>query len=338
MFLHPFAAFVGIAQDGDGDVADMELVAAAFLMAGDDDQFVAEAEGGGDIAGAHGEDALEIKGFDGFDAVLDAAGVHFGECFVDGNEGEGRIIPAAFMAFVGAEVTGEDGDEVRGLIFAAAHFAALFIDADGFGEGIARVPDVEIVIEVLSVIEEARGFGAVLLMGENIEEMIEGILELALDGLIEEAIILELGVEIDQLAVEAELGVLGGPNLITIIADGLFQVIVEQDDGVIDLAQGLVHPLENIAAEEVFPTLTFRFGFGFVFGNVGFGDLIEENVPRVVGRVIGIEILEFAIDEGEVMAGGLEFDPFDIGLFVRFTFQAGELAGCDVQCGELGKD
>ena len=61
MFFHPFSTFLGIPENGHWDIADMEAVAAPLFMARHHDQLVAEAEGRRDVAGAHGENTLEIQ-------------------------------------------------------------------------------------------------------------------------------------------------------------------------------------------------------------------------------------------------------------------------------------
>lgn len=95
---------------------------------------------------------MQVEFAHGLDAVLDALAGEFGEGFVDGDEGKGGVFAARFVAVVGVEVTGEDCDEVRALVFAAAHFATLFIDADGAGIGVADVGDEEVVVVVLTIV------------------------------------------------------------------------------------------------------------------------------------------------------------------------------------------
>ncbi len=81
-----------IAGEADGKVADFGAAADATFLLGNDDEPIAVLEGVGDVSGAHGEDALEIEGLEGGDAVLDAFTGEFGEGFVDGDQAEGGFV------------------------------------------------------------------------------------------------------------------------------------------------------------------------------------------------------------------------------------------------------
>ncbi len=83
---HPCLAVFAFSEEDGGDVADAYSVASAFFFSGDDDEFVALAEGVGDVAAGHGEHALQVELGHGVDAVLDTLTGEFGEGFIDGDE------------------------------------------------------------------------------------------------------------------------------------------------------------------------------------------------------------------------------------------------------------
>ena len=70
-FLDPLLAFGGVAEEDYGDVADADSAADPFFFARDDDEFIALAEGVGDVAAGHGEHALEAELGHGLDANLE---------------------------------------------------------------------------------------------------------------------------------------------------------------------------------------------------------------------------------------------------------------------------
>jgi hypothetical protein len=76
------------------------------------------------------------------------------------------------------EVAGEDGDEIRALVFIAGHFSALFIDTDRLAIGIADVGDEQVVVEILAVISQPRGLRAIRVVDEGFQENLERVFQL----------------------------------------------------------------------------------------------------------------------------------------------------------------
>ena len=88
MFPPPLPTLLRVAQDADRDVANQGAGAVAFLVFGHDNQWVALAEGEGDVTGGHREHALQIQLLERVDAVLDAFGREFRERLVDGHQAQ----------------------------------------------------------------------------------------------------------------------------------------------------------------------------------------------------------------------------------------------------------
>ena len=105
------------------------LFADAPLFLRDHHEAVAVLEGVGNVARAHRKDALQVERCSASMQSLMRSPLSLENASSIGTSASEGCFAARFVAFVSAQIAGEDRDEIGRLVFAAAEFSALPIDA-----------------------------------------------------------------------------------------------------------------------------------------------------------------------------------------------------------------